>query len=77
MIITKGSLIVGLIATLPLLFFCGFVLFAACAAGACAEGLLPPYVEDEWKELLVLLVCSATCIGWLTGLIWLIVKLIR
>lgn len=60
-----------------MVIFCWFVLFAAWAAGTYDKGLLPPYVEDEWKELLVLLVCYTTHIGWLMGLIRLIVIIRR
>lgn len=74
MTISRRLFVVGLLVSLPMFVFCGFVLFTAWAAEAYNEGLFPPYVEDEWKEILILLVCSAICIGWLTGLIVVLIK---
>ncbi len=53
---------------MPLAIGSGLVLWVACKIGAF-DGLMPPYYEDEWRELLSLIGFATVCIIWMVALV--------
>jgi len=60
--------IVGLVVTAPLAVGCAMILWVAWEMDVL-YGLMPPYIEDEWREFLSLMVFAAICLGWIMAFV--------